>query len=114
MLVGSLNLIDVFPYKLLIGFGLDDTSIGLEMVMVLISAIHLLTNKEQFYVFNDDLIYNEERIDSKKDEFLKKVLSFKKRYSRKHKSELKLIIDDKGYLPEAREAAKQLMNELND
>ena len=115
ILLGILNIVQFFPIRLFLsfGFGFEDYGIqlGLEFVSLIVGIIHILTNREEFLKFLKTLVNKEAAVLS--SERQSKVEKFKRRYSNKSPEELEQIIQNTSMMPEAIQAAKELLDVQN-
>lgn len=57
ILIGTINLVDFFPLKYFISFGINAIEIGFEFLLFGIGIIHYFTNREELSKFLKDLFY---------------------------------------------------------
>jgi hypothetical protein len=112
ILIGVLNLIDFFPMKNLINFGIKNAfEIGFEYSLFGIAIVHYFTNRTELskflkYLFNREISEEEIKLNQKS-----KSNRFKSKFSNKSISELEMIINSDSFVPEAISAAKELIEE---
>lgn len=111
ILIGIINLVDFFPIKYIVSFGINAIEIGFEFLLFGIGIIHYFTNREKLSKFLKDLINREvseeEKISTKRSQ----INRFKRRFSNKSIGELEMTVNNDKLLPEAKKAAKELIEE---
>lgn len=111
ILIGMINLVDFFPVKYFISFGINTIEIGFEFMLFGIGIIHFATNREKLSEFFEALFNREATEEEIKANQRYKINDFKRRFSNKQINELKMIINNDKLVPEAIAAAKELVEE---
>lgn len=111
ILVGVLNLVDFFPIKYSISFGVNVIEIGFEFILFGIGIIHYFTNREELSKFFNDLFNREMTAEEIKSAQRPRINGFKSRFSNKQIGELEIIVKNNKLVPEAIKAAKELIEE---
>ncbi len=114
ILIGTINLVDFFPVKYFISFGINAIEIGFEFLLFGIGIIHYFTNREELSKFLKDLIYREVSEEELKSAQRSKINGLKRRFSNKQIGELEMIVNNDKLLPEAIKAAKELIEEKKE
>ena len=113
-LIGTLNLISFFPIKQLISFGINNIAIGFEFILFGIGLIHYFTNREELREFLKD-VFNSEKTE---EEIIatqrSRINVFKRRFESKSVYQLELIANNRDLLPEAVQAARELLEKRNE
>lgn len=112
LLMGALSTLDFFPYDIYFEFGVSNIGVGIDLIFILIGAIHVLTNKKEASKFLGTVFKPSE--EEAKSIRQTKMNSFKKRFASRNIGELKTIAANDKLIPEAREAAKELLKEKTD
>ena len=111
IILGMLALIQFFPVSYYWFFSLNGFGIGIDFFLLGVGLIHYFTNEKELSkflknLFNHDI--SEEEI--KKEETLK-IKSFKRQFSNRSIEELEKIVMNNNLVPEARQAANDLLLE---
>ena len=114
ILIGTINLVDFFPIKYFISFGINAIEIGFEFLLFAIGTIHYFTNREELTKFLKDLINREMSEEEIKSTQRSKINGFKRRFSNKQVGELEMIANNDSLLPAAIKAAKELIEEKKE
>ena len=113
ILIGMINLIDFFPVKYLISFGLNTIEIGFEFLLFGIGIIHYSTHKREISKFLRKLVAREISEEEIRSAQRSRINGFKGRFSNKPTSELEVIANNDRLVPEAVKAAEELIQERN-
>jgi len=111
ILIGTINLVDFFPVKYFITFGIKTFEIGFEFLLFGIGIIHYVTNREELSKFLKELINREVSKEELESDQRSKIDGFKRRFSNNQIRELEMIVNNDKLLPEAIKAAKELIEE---
>jgi len=109
IVLGTLNLISFFPISYNISFAIGWLSIGFEFILFGIGLIHYFTNHKILSPYVKGLLTPTE--EDLKAEARLRINGFKNRFANKTISELKNIVDQNALVPEAINAAKELLEE---
>lgn len=109
IVVGVLSLVKYFPISYSISFGFGDFGLVFEMLVFLIGIIHYLTNKEITSSFLSGIINREISEEEEQAGERNRINRYKNQFSTKKTKELEVIINNERLLPEARKAAKELI-----
>lgn len=112
LLIGLFKAVDFFPFDIYFEFGANKIGIGIDLLFIGIAAIHVLTNKEEASKFLGT-VFRPSEAEAKLNQRTK-INSFKKRFSNKKLAELEIIATNDKLIPEAGEAAKELIKEIAD
>ena len=104
LVIGFTPLIKFYNQSFLLGIGF----LKIDLITLSILIFHLKMNKEVLDYILNFLKPSEEAIEKSKE---RQIKNFEERFSKKNISELEKIINSKLFLPEAKEAAKRLLNE---
>lgn len=113
IIIGVFNLVDFFHIKYSIGFGINETDLGLELILLTVGVIHYFTNQSTLYTYLKSAIQVEQSEEQIKGAQRSEINSFKRRFANKGIQELEHIISNDKLLPEAKTAAKELIEEKN-
>lgn len=111
LFLATVNLIEFIPIVLEIEFGFFDIGIGLDFVHLGILLLHYFTNKKELAQFLDYIINKPISEEEKQASIDKKISAFKYQFSKRSLKELKEIENNERLLPEAIQAAKELIKE---
>ena len=114
ILIGTLNLIDFFPTKYFISFGINVIEIGFEVILFGIGIIHYFTNRDELSKFLRHLFNKEITKEEIEEEKRSMIDAFKRRFSNKKIDELRIIARNDNLLPEAIKAAEELIKEQGE
>lgn len=109
LFLGCFNIINFYPYELAIGINFDGMKIGIDFILIGLTSFFLNLNMEEFKPQFQNLIYGntQTRLENEKT----KKNAFKNRFQDRSLQELEVIAENKMLVEEARNAAKELIEE---
>ncbi len=115
LLLGIFSQVFLFPFQYVLSFGIGNFGFDIETITLLVGVIHFITNKDFFlkminYSFKDNKTYEEDKARMKSH----KINLYKKMFAKKSNEELRVKIDNVELIPEAIQAAKELLEERNE
>lgn len=113
ILIGALSLVQFFPHQFQIGFYILGIPIQFELLLFIIGIVHYRTNRPVLSEFLKSLFGNFKIKEDKNKIREAKILSFKSKFLNKEIRELESIINNENFVPEAIQAAKELIQEKN-
>lgn len=113
IIIGIFNLVDFFPVKVTMGFEIMGVEIGLEFILFGIGIIHYFTNRGELSKFIREVLKRDLSDEQIRSVYRVKVNRFKRNFSNKEIPELEGISNNKKLLPEAIQAALELIDEKN-
>ena len=111
ILLGTLNILNFFPFTILFSFGISEFDLGFEFVMFGILIIHVFSNKEIMSKFIGNRIIPEMTNEEIKAEFRATVNGFKRQFAKNSIEDLKNIVKNDRIVAEAKLAAEELLKE---
>ena len=111
ILLSIIGLLQFFPVQYEIGFYIGKIGLSVELISLAIGLIHYFTNKKELSAFLTSLLNQKLSEKEKQDVTRVKIDGFKRRFTRKNISDLEEIANNDELVPEAREAARELINE---
>jgi hypothetical protein len=113
-LIGAVNFVDFFPFKYIFAFSILGIGLGFELILLLVTTVHFLTNRVILMEMIRDIFQSRitegELVSARRS----KVNSFKRRFSGRSLNELESIITNDKLVPEAIQAAEELLEEKRD
>lgn len=113
ILLGTISLIEFFPTKYFISFGINTIDLGFEISLFGVGLIHYFTNREELYKSLKNFVNPEISEEELKATKRSKVNGFKRRFSNKRVEELEMIANNEQLVPDAIKAARELLDEKN-
>lgn len=111
ILLSIIGLLKFFPAQYEIGFYIGKIGLSVELISLAIGLLHYFTNKKELSAFITSLLNQKLSEKEKQDVTRVKIDGFKRRFIRKDTSDLEEIVNNDELVPEAREAARELINE---
>lgn len=111
ILLSIIGLLQFFPTQYEIGFYIGEIGLSIELISLAVGLLHYFTNKKELSVFMTSLLNQKLSKKEKQDVTRVKIDGFKRRFTRKNDSDLEEIANNDELVPEAREAARELINE---
>ncbi len=114
ILIGVFNLVDFFPIKYFFSFGIQSIALGFELVLFAVALVHYFTNRIELSGFFKDLF--DQEVPEEEIQAIRrlKIDGFKKRFADKSIAELEMIVESNHLVPEAVEAARELIEESEE
>jgi len=113
IVLGVVSLLTFSPFYYEVGIGIGNFRPSIQVLPLLIGILHFFTNKEVLAPFLKSMFNREVSKEDAQAIERGKIDGFKKRYARKSASELRAMTENKGLLPEARKAAGELLEEID-
>lgn len=107
ILLGVFNVLAFFPITYNLGIRVVKFFLNIEVIMLAIGLLHMWINKDDLIPYLRKLFYGSE--EEQVAASTSKIDAFKRRFSGKSIEELKVIMVNEMLTPEAREAARQLI-----
>lgn len=111
ILLSIIGLLQFFPTQYEIGFYIGKIGLSIELISLAVGFLHYFTNKKELSAFMESLLNQKLSEKEKQDVKRVKIDGFKRRFTRKDISDLEEIVNNDKLVPEAREAARELINE---
>lgn len=112
IVIGVFSLAKYFPISYSIGFGVGGFSLTFEVLILLIGIVHYLTNKEILSKFVSGLMNRKVSKEELQAKERRRINGYKNQFSKKNMEELEAIANNERLLPEAIEAAKELIEKI--
>lgn len=112
LVLGFLGILTFFPFKTRIGYG--NSMFLFDFYFLALAVIHLALNKSSFLGIFSSVINGDLSNEQLQKTNRVKIDTFKKRFYNKTISELTSIVEHKRLLPEALQAAQELLDERSN
>lgn len=113
ILAGMFNVLYFFPIKYSISFGIGAIGAGVEVILFGVAIIHSVLNWNELAMTIKDLLRVEKTEEVEEFSQRSVIVGFKRRFASKQKYELEKMINNDKLVPEARMAAKELVDEID-
>lgn len=111
IILGVFQILKFFPAHLTFSFEFGGLAFGFNGLAIIIGIIHFTTNWKLLSKFYNKVVKNELTEEEAEIKSKEKISLFKNRFLNKSDQELNVIINNEKLLPEAINAAKELLSE---